>query len=197
MTYPMILLVRHGETEWNVEGRYQGALDSPLTNKGKEQAVENALKLKTQISSFEEIKIFSSPLGRAKSTALILCDTLGIDSQKIIFEDAIKEFNYGIFEGKTKAYCKENYPIVFEARERNKWSYVLEGGESYIMVTARLKHWLESIQEEKEVIVIAHEMINRALRGIYCAYSKEQMLQLRQANDVVLKLENTSETILG
>jgi len=195
VAYPTIFLLRHGQTVWNVEGRYQGQLDSPLTEKGKEQAKENALKLKKHFSSFSSIKIFSSPLGRAKSTTLILCDTLGIDIKCIRFEDALKEFNYGAFEGKTKVYCKEVYKEAYEAREKDKWSYVLEGGESYAMVTERLKCWLESIQDEKEIVLVAHEMINRALRGIYCAYPKEQMLQLRQPNDVVLKLKNGDEKI--
>ncbi|SFV69814.1 Phosphoglycerate mutase family (Rhiz) [hydrothermal vent metagenome] len=196
MNLPTIILLRHGQTIWNVEGRYQGQLNSNLTDLGKKQAKNNALKIAKLIGTNPEIKFFSSPLGRAKETSSIICDTLDLDKNKIIFDDNIQEVNYGIFEGKTKEFCKKKYKKEFEAREANKWSYVLEGGESYEMVTKRIYSWLESVKDEKMVVLVAHEMINRALRGIYCSYDKEIMLKLRQNNNVVLKLENSKEMIV-
>jgi len=193
---PTIILLRHGQTIWNVEGRYQGQLNSNLTDLGKKQAKNNALKIAKLIGTNPEIKFFSSPLGRAKETSFIICDTLGLDKDKIIFDDKIQEVNYGIFEGKRKEFCKREYKKEFEAREANKWSYVLEGGESYEMVTKRIYSWLESVKDEKMVVLVAHEMVNRALRGIYCSYDKEIMLKLRQNNNVVLKLENSKEMIV-
>ena len=195
MKLPTIYLLRHGETVWNVEGRYQGQMDSALTAKGEEQAKANALKLSKYID-IKEVKFFSSPLGRAKATAEIIAKYNGLESSQIIFEQDIQEFNYGIFEGETKEYCKQVYEKEFQEREANKFSYVLEGGESYIKVFERLMRWLSSVQNEKVVVVVAHEMINRALRGIYCSMTTEEMLTLRQANDVLIKLENRSEIIL-
>ena len=195
MKLPIIYLLRHGQTVWNVEGRYQGQLDSALTEKGKEQAKENALKLQKYID-IKDVKLFSSPLGRAKNTAEIIVELNGMPHSDIIFEEDIKEFNYGIFEGETKEYCKKVYAKEFLEREANKFSYVLEGGESYLKVFERLMRWLSSVQNEKVIVVVAHEMINRALRGIYCSMTTEEMLGLRQGNDVVIKLENRSETIL-
>lgn len=195
MKLPTIYLLRHGETLWNSEGRYQGQLDSALTLKGEEQAKTNALKLSKYVD-IKDVKFFSSPLGRAKATAEIIAEHSGLENSKIIFEDDIQEFNYGIFEGQTKEYCKDVYAKEFSEREANKFSYVLEGGESYIKVFERLMRWLSSVQNEKVIVVVAHEMINRALRGIYCSLTTEEMLTLRQANDVLIKLENRSEIIL-
>ncbi|HIP52180.1 MAG TPA: histidine phosphatase family protein [Campylobacterales bacterium] len=195
MKLPTIYLLRHGETLWNSEGRYQGQLDSALTLKGEEQAKTNALKLSKYVD-IKDVKFFSSPLGRAKATAEIIAEHSGLENSKIIFEDDIQEFNYGIFEGQTKEYCKDVYAKEFSEREANKFSYVLEGGESYINVFERLMRWLSSVQNEKVIVVVAHEMINRALRGIYCSLTTEEMLTLRQANDVLIKLENRSEIIL-
>ena len=195
MKLPTIYLLRHGETLWNTEGRYQGQLDSDLTVKGENQAKENALKLSKYID-IQEVKFFSSPLGRAKATAEIIAKSNGLESSQIIFEQDIQEFNYGIFEGETKEYCKKVYAKEFSEREANKFSYVLEGGESYVKVFERLMRWLSSVQDEEVIVVVAHEMINRALRGIYCSMTTEKMLTLRQANDVLIKLENRSETIL-
>jgi len=195
MKLPTIYLLRHGETVWNTEGRYQGQLDSALTPKGKRQAKENALKLSKYVD-IKEVKFFSSPLGRAKATAKIIAKNNGLETSKIIFEEDIQEFNYGIFEGKRKEYCKKVYAKEFSEREANKFSYVIEGGESYAKVYERLTRWLSSVQNEEVIVVVAHEMINRALRGIYCSLSTDEMLALRQPNDVLIKLENRREVIL-
>ena len=197
MKLPTIILLRHGETEWNVEGRYQGQENSPLTPKGKVQAKENALKIKEYLFALDSFKFVSSPLGRARETALIIADTLLIDLNKIEFLEDIKEFNYGKFEGKTKVFCQNEYKEVYEAREANKWSYVIEGGESYVMVTKRLTQWLETLDAHQVVVMVAHEMINRALRGIYCNLEINEMLILRQPNDMVIKLENKAESIIS
>jgi len=195
MNLPTIYLLRHGQTEWNVEGRYQGQLNSPLTAKGEEQAKANALKL-AQYIDLTSVKIFASPLGRARETAKIIAKHNGLASSKIIFEERIQEFNYGIFEGKTKKYCQKEYKGIFDAREADKFNYLLEGGDSYAKVYERLKDWISSVQNEKVIVVVAHEMINRALRGIYCGLKNEEMLQLRQPNDMLIKLENGVETVL-
>jgi len=195
MKQPTIYLLRHGQTEWNVEGRYQGQLNSPLTSLGREQAKQNAQKLQKYLN-INEVKLFASPLGRARETAEIIAKESGLESSKIIFEEDIQEVNYGIFEGQTKEYCKDVYAKAFTEREANKFTYVLEGGESYENVFVRLKRWLSSVEEEEVIVVVAHEMINRALRGIYCQLSNEKMLTLRQPNDVLIKLENGVEKIL-
>ena len=196
MNYPPIILIRHGETQWNIEGRYQGQKDSPLTKKGREQSRLNALKLAKKIKNFDEVSFFSSPLGRAKASALIICQTLGIAEERIVFIKEIGEFDYGIFEGELKSFCQTTYATEFKAREADKWYYEIEGGESYELVTQRLKCWLATLDLTKTAVIIAHEMINRALRGLYQGLPHEQILTLRQANDVVLLLQNREEFLL-
>jgi len=194
VNYPTIILIRHGQTVWNEEGRFQGRLNSPLTKKGELQAKENAEKLKKNIENFENIKIFSSPLGRARDTAYIICDDLGINRDRVIFDDRIIEFNYGIFEGQKKEDMMKRQE--FRDREANKWSYEIENGESYILVQDRVKDFLNSIKDEKKVIVVAHEMVNRTIRGVYCNYNKDVTLSLKQPNNVILSLKNREEKIL-
>ena len=188
----MIILIRHGETIWNREGRFQGRLDSPLTQKGRLQAKENGKKLKGIVS--KDIKIFSSPLGRAKETAYIISNELGINRDKIIFDNRVIEFDYGIFEGKRKIDIIDTKE--FKDREANKWYYKIENGESYEIVSKRVKSFLDTIIDEDEVIVIAHEMVNRTIRGIYCNYSKDKTLTLRQPNDTIYLLSGGEEKLL-
>jgi len=194
VNYPTIILIRHGQTVWNEEGRFQGRLNSPLTKKGKLEAKENAKKLKKNIEDFENIKIFSSPLGRARDTAYIICDELGISRDRIIFDDRIIEFNYGIFEGQKREDMMKLQE--FHDREANKWSYEIENGESYILVQDRVKDFLNSIKDEEKVIIVAHEMVNRTIRGVYCDYNNSVILRLKQPNDVILYLNNKEEKIL-
>jgi probable phosphoglycerate mutase len=178
---------------WNLEGRYQGKKNSPLTLKGEAQAKANAIKLRNNIANFDEVKIYASPLGRARDTAFIICDELNINREKIIFDRRIEEFDYGIFEGQLKSFCQTNYATEFHAREADKWNYQIENGESYEMVTERLQLWLEEVKEEETVILIAHEMINRALRGLYLNFEHEKTLKLRQPNALLLLLKNKEE----
>ena len=192
-----LTLIRHGETKLNLENRYQGICNSDLTIKGKQQAKDNGLKLLKNFNNFDNIKIFSSPLGRAKHSAYIILDTLKIDKKKIIFDDRLKEFNYGIFEGKTKDECNRLYPQELKDREANKWSYRIKDGNSYIEIKDRLKSWFDEIQDDDIVIVIAHEMINRVIRGIYLNLKNEEILLLRQKNNVILNLNNSIEIELN
>ena len=196
MLYPKIILIRHGETEWNAEGRYQGQLDSPLTTLGKQQAKVNAQKIKKLFDTSKDIKIISSPLGRTKSTALIISKELGIDYNKIVFDRKVAEFNYGILEGKTKEYCKEHHGKMIETRERDKWFYQIERGESYEFVADRVKEWLDNLNNSGTFIVITHEMVGRALRKIHRDISIDEALTLRQPNSIVLVLENGDEKVL-
>jgi len=196
MRLPKIYLVRHGETLWNAEGRYQGQLNSPLTKKGEEQAKANGEKLLKYLKSTDEFTFYSSPLGRASATAKIIADVIGFNKDKIVFDKRIQEVSYGIFEGKTKEYCKSELKEQFESREANKWSYTLEGGESYETVSIRVKEWLSTLDSNRAVVMVAHEMINRTLRGIYLGLENEVMLKLRQPNDVLILLDGGKEDVL-
>jgi broad specificity phosphatase PhoE len=87
-----IYLARHGQTEWNVAGRRQGRLDSPLTNLGLKQADRNA-----ELLSAEGIDaVFTSPLGRAQRTASIIGSRLGLT---VTVLDDLAEIDHGLWSG--------------------------------------------------------------------------------------------------
>ena len=97
-----IYIVRHGQTDWNVEGRYGGRIDVPLNKKGLEQAYLTKEKLQDIIFD----KIYSSPLIRAITTAKIIRD------QNIIIDKRIIERNNGDLEGKLKTEIKEKIILI-------------------------------------------------------------------------------------
>lgn len=93
----MIYIVRHGQTDWNLEGRYQGRKDVNLNEEGVLQAV----KLKEELKNVKFDKVFSSPLKRAYETAKI------ITSDEITLDDRLQERCNGELEGKLKSECKD------------------------------------------------------------------------------------------
>ena len=105
-----ILLVRHGQSEWNVQARWQGQLDPPLTDLGRKQAASAAESIGTVEA------IFASPLQRAYETALILGRQLGID--EVIALDGLKERAAGGFEGLTRSEIAERFPGYLEDGRR-------------------------------------------------------------------------------
>ncbi len=99
----MIYLLRHGETTYNTQGRYQGQLDSPLTERGREQVQQNARMLKSLIGDVDDWTILSSPMGRAMQSTAILCETLGYDGNRVRQDPRLTEVAVGQWAGLTMA----------------------------------------------------------------------------------------------
>ena len=95
----MIYLVRHGETTWNRVGRQQGHDDSPLTETGIEQARAAGRVLQRAIPDIHSICIETSPLGRARQTALILSEILGLDPSAILGDAVVDRASPGLLAG--------------------------------------------------------------------------------------------------
>jgi len=89
-----LVIVRHGETEWNVQHKVMGQLDSPLTSKG----IRQAKAIGDRLRRLKFTSLYSSDLGRAVQTANIIAE---ICEKKIIFDAELREWNMGIFEGLT------------------------------------------------------------------------------------------------
>jgi broad specificity phosphatase PhoE len=126
----MIYLVRHGETTWNREGRRQGREDAPLTQRGIEQAREIGRRLHQELRDRQPVCIETSPLGRARHTATLICEELGVNPQTLIVSPLLMEHDMGEWQGLTSREIDAQYPGARQAREANKWTYVMPGGES-------------------------------------------------------------------
>ena len=161
---PRILFVRHGETDWNVEGRLQGQTDIPLNALGRFQAEDVGRRLAKLINTPADSKWLVSPLGRTRETAEIARRALGLDPTSYETDDRLKEITFGSWEGFTWAELRQKDPLIGITREKQKWDYVPPKGESYEMLTARLKPWLETILEER--VVVSHGGVARALMAL-------------------------------
>lgn len=184
----IIYLFRHGETELNLKGRYQGELDSALTPNGIEQVTNNAKLLKMLIEKPEEWTFFSSPLGRAKQSTNLICDILGFDKCKVIEDDRLKEVSVGKWAGLTIKEIEMSWPKLLENTNSYNWYFNSPNGESYDSVVERVSDWLQSIQNKEKVIVMSHGLTGRIIRGVFQGLAKDQALVLEVSQNTFFKL---------
>lgn len=118
-----VLLIRHGQTDWNVDGRWQGTLPVGLNEIGRAQAKA----LAEYLAQHKIGSIYTSDLPRAFDTAQAIGDVVGVIPQPDI---RLQEFNLGIFQGLTREEIKERYAKEFRDFEANYWDYVVAKGES-------------------------------------------------------------------
>ena len=192
-----ILLFRHGETEWNTQGRRQGHLDSPLTERGRLQAAENARRLRRHRPLDGEVAVFSSPLGRARQTALIMVRELGLSDDVIIYEPRLKECSFGLWEGLTNAEIESRYPREWKSRSSDRWNVPAPSGESYADVHSRVSGWLAAARPAETTLVVCHGLTSRVLCGIYAGLSRQEIFDLDEPQDGFFELRNHAVSFVG
>lgn len=186
MTQQTIYLVRHGETEWNRQGRLQGQQDSALTGRGLKQAHGIGVLLRELVD--DDIPIIASPLERARRTAEAICVPLGRDPASPRTDDLLKEISFGRWEGMTFAEIAAADPDNLARMEQDRWGVAPPGGESYAMMAERARRWLHKSSAIEELIVVAHGAFGRVLRGIYCGMAPAEIIALDVPQDVVFRL---------
>ncbi len=184
-----VYLIRHGQTEWNEEGRIQGGKDSPLTARGRRQAEAVAGSLKKNPPVF----LYASPLGRASKTASIIAKGYDIAVET---DDRLCEHRWGDAEGLTLDEIDARWPDFRKRREQDKWNMPWPEGESYRDVDARLGTFLaEKLEpmlqhvEEGPIGIVGHQAMNMVLLGRLFGLDPAITLRLGQPNHVVYRLE--------
>ena len=161
----IVYYLRHGETDWNVAGRLQGNQDTPLNARGQAQAIHCGQVLR---DLFERdgidagaLDYVSSPLARARRTMELARTELGLPPDGYRVEQQLIEIAFGDWEGFTIAQLHDRDPQRMAQREHDKWAFVPPGGESYAMVSARMRAWHEALT--RDVVVTAHGGTARGL----------------------------------
>ncbi len=158
-----LIFLRHGETDWNVEGRLQGGQDIPLNAKGRwqaEQAGRTALKILGPAAA-RAIPFVSSPLSRARATMEIARAAMGLAPPDYALEPRVSELTFGEWEGLTWPEVQARAPQAAAWREGEKWTFTPPRGESYFMLAQRLQPWLDDLRGE--TLVVSHGGVARAL----------------------------------
>lgn len=154
-------LVRHGQTDWNVQGRYQGQSDIPLNETGLEQARQTAQKL----NGHPFAAIFSSDLQRAVQTAAAVARDTDLPVQ---IDTRLREINQGEWEGHPPHEIKERYPEIWKQRVVDPGGVRPPGGETVNEVAERVKAALDDIAQrypEEDVLIASHGL---ALATVIC-----------------------------
>ena len=160
-----VYYIRHGETDWNVQGRLQGRRDIALNARGVGQAMHCGEVLCDLFARDgtdpHRVDFFSSPLGRATRTMELVRATLGLPEQGYKTESQLAEISFGDWEGFTIAELHNRDPQRIAAREHDKWAFVPPGGESYAAVSLRMRDWYQSLT--RDAVVTAHGGTARGL----------------------------------
>jgi broad specificity phosphatase PhoE len=189
-SFECVYLARHGQTAWNLEGRSQGRLDSPLTPEGVRQVQRNAAAVRGEPVD----ALFASPMGRARASAAAFAAALGLPMRVL---DELAEVDHGELSGLTSAEKTAAWPGLAEARERDKYFFRFPGGESYADADARAARALARIagSEARAPLLVSHEMIGRMLMKNLAGLDSAQALRLNHPSDVVYKVRPTLGTI--
>jgi probable phosphoglycerate mutase len=138
-----VVIIRHGQSQGNAEGRFGGHTDTPLSPRGRKQARATAKALAAENFS----AIYSSDLPRAIETASPLAELTGVALQTT---DALRERSVGVMEGLTFEEAAEQHPEQYQALLRRDFEHVLAGGESYRQTLDRASRQLdEAIEQHK------------------------------------------------
>lgn len=149
-----IVLIRHGETDWNVDGRYQGQADPPLNEKGYKQAELLVEKLRV----FEFDILYTSPLKRAKQTAKVIAENYSLP---IVDEPRFMEINQGEWQTQLRADIKRTYPELFSKWETKPWEVTPPNGEHLLEVKERVLAGLNDVlmmHPQKMIGIVTHRI---------------------------------------
>lgn len=159
-----LYFVRHGQTSWNAERRFQGQLDIPLNDTGRAQAARNGAALARAIGDPAGFDFVSSPLGRATETMEIVRRALTLPPSSYRTDPRLQEINVGEHQGRLVREIFGEPPHASVADGGDRWHFVHpgDGGESYAMLSARVIDWLTSVK--RDTVVTAHGGVMRCLR---------------------------------
>jgi len=187
---PELILLRHGESQWNLENRFTGWIDVPLSPRGEEEARKAGEKLRGHRID----KLYTSVLARAIETARLTLMVAGIGALPTERDPALNERMYGDLQGLNKAEAAQQFGAEQVHLWRRSYDVRPPGGESLADTAARvLPFWeqriLPDLRAGTNVLVVAHGNSLRALVMHLDRLTREQVLQLEIPTGVPLLYE--------
>jgi phosphoserine phosphatase len=185
---PRFLLIRHGETDWNRAGKFQGQIDVPLNDNGRNQASLAAEFLKTNQLDFG----FTSPMLRPKETAQII---LAEHPHLTLHEDAdLREIGHGLWEGKFEAEIEAEYPGELNRWQTHPESVQMPEGENlqdvWTRATAAWQKVLQQVGNRPQTgIVVAHDATNKVLLCYLLGLGLADIWKIKQGNGAVTVID--------
>jgi probable phosphoglycerate mutase len=168
-----VLLIRHGPTEWNDNGRIQGRADLELSGRGRAEVARWRLP-----AAWAEARVLSSPLRRARDTAALLT------GRTPIIDDRLIEMDWGDWQGRRLAELRARAPALMGANEARGLDFRPPGGESPREVCARLQALLAELAADPQpVVAVCHKGVIRAALVLATGWDMRSKPPLRLARD--------------
>jgi probable phosphoglycerate mutase len=184
-----LYFARHGQTQANVEKRFSGYKETPLTALGRAQAGAVGEILRRELGDAAGFGFVSSPLARAQTTMRIAREVMGLKPDDFATDNRLKEINLGVWDQLTDDEARAQSPALFEQRGNDKWHVRVPGGENYAEVAARVTDWLAELKTD--TVAISHGATTRILRGLLAGLDWREMSSLDEPQGVVFRVQGS------
>ena len=191
----MIWVARHGETTWNLVGRYQGRLESPLSPLGERQGAALAAEFDARRQRNEPVpeRIVSSPLVRCTATAQFVAERLGLEIER---DERLIEIAHGTWEGRYRDELAANDPVRYRTWREDPAHVAFENGESLVDVLARWETVaVDLARETRPTLVVTHDAVVRCALLTAWQRSLDDFWQMPVENAAFATLEGDGERL--
>lgn len=188
LVWPELYFIRHGETNWNAEGRYQGSRDIPLNARGRGQAALNGTLLKTLLERGNRSPLdfdwYVSPLSRTRETMDNVRAKIGEPLPNVTIDPRLIEISFGIYEGHLHTELAAGAMAIAGEREASFWFFRPPEGESYDDVAKRVVDFGSALTGP--AIIVSHGGILRVLRHLIEGFPHERAVNWFPPQDSVV-----------
>jgi probable phosphoglycerate mutase len=186
--WPEFYFIRHGETNWNADGRYQGSKDIPLNDIGRGQARLNGQLLRTLLQragrDATDFSWYVSPLGRTRETMDLIRAEIGEPVPDITIDPRLIEISFGAYEGHLHTELAAGAMAIAGERDANFWYFRPPEGESYDDVAKRVMDFGASLTGP--AVIVSHGGILRVLRHLIEGFPHERAVNWFPPQDSVV-----------
>jgi probable phosphoglycerate mutase len=185
----LVYVIRHGQTDWNAEGRLQGQKDIAINAVGRAQATQNGETLRQILGAAEGYDFVASPLSRTRETMERIRTAMGLDPKGYRLDERLKELSFGDWEGYTTAEIKAVDRERIRERSRQKWGFIPPGAdaESYEILSWRVGAWLASL--EQPTVSVSHGGVLRSLFRLVGKIEEDEAANMPIHQDRIVRID--------
>ncbi|MBI4046109.1 MAG: histidine phosphatase family protein [Devosia nanyangense] len=199
LQWPELYFIRHGQTDWNAEKRYQGQKDVPLNETGRSQADGNGRTLRRLLEAREvdpmALEWHVSPLGRTRETMQRIRAAFDGPLPEVEIDPRLMEISFGALEGLLHSELPAHVATAPGYRGADYWEFRPEGGENYLDVEARLSDFAMKLGGPS--VVVAHGGIARVLRVLVAHADVGDVINWTPRQDVIMHFTEGQLEIIG
>ncbi|MGV8936335.1 MAG: histidine phosphatase family protein [Allorhizobium sp.] len=192
----LIYMIRHGQTDWNAEGRLQGQKDIDLNALGRSQADRNGRHMVEQLGDrVDDFDFVASPLSRTRETMERLRAAMALDPTNYRTDERLVEICFGDWEGFTIAQMRKLSAGKVEARSIGKWHFIPPGdlAESYEILSWRVGSWLQSV--DRPTVCVSHGGVLRSVFRLVGEMEPDDAANLNIPQDRILRVDTVTKQL--